>query len=136
MENHTGGKTRHEESAARGNSTTSGEDAKPDGTDSGRFSQGDSEFRAGVEERTCSCRTSGPPYPRFEKPRFQEGQALLADAPLSCGEQGELPRMAVRCRTSVLVHQWNDLRGYSPGKLEEEDENMSKVRGLPIYICC
>jgi hypothetical protein len=28
--------------------------------------------------------------------------------------------------------QWNDLRGHCPGKLGREDENLSRLRSLPV----
>ncbi len=95
MIGYLGGGTGRDEEGVRGDSPASGEDAKPDGTDPGRFCQGRSELQTGLVEHAHTRRTPDTPDSCFEQPYFQEGQAMLADDALPGGEEGGMSSLAI-----------------------------------------
>ncbi len=96
-----------EEEGVGRNSAAFGEDSKPDGADPGSFAESNSEFRTGLAEHSAAHRTPGPSHSCFEVPRFQKGQTVLADAPVSRGKEARLSCVAIRRRALMLVHKRN-----------------------------
>jgi len=115
-----------------GDSASVGKYPKSVGPVAGRLFEGCPEFRAGLEKHSCPHRasvafSSGPARLFGEK-----NQTLLGDPEMFSRDEVGLSGVGVSSRTSLLVHQWNDLSGRGAGKLEEKDEDMPKMPGLSV----
>jgi hypothetical protein len=81
-----------------------GQDAKRNGPAFGCFSQGRTEFWAGMEEYPRSCRTTGSLSFGQETVSAQKEHALLGDTEMSSGDQTILSSMGISSWRTLLVY--------------------------------
>ena len=55
---------------------------------------------------------------------------MLGDTEVPRRAEAQLSGLGVQSGASLLVHQWNDVKGTGAGKLAEKDEDMQTMQGV------
>jgi hypothetical protein len=97
------------------------ENAKTIVRTSGDLPQGDSEFRTGVAKGPCAHRASGVLLTLHAEEKGEGYPALLGGPKLFDGKTPRLPGVGIGRRQSLLVYQWDHLRGKTTKQLEQQD---------------